>query len=70
MKTITYYYYFRVIAFLVLNIIASLFTLCLIVPESIGISIGAEGYKWNKGDTNVFKLRLQMSMILYKVCQQ
>ena len=57
MKTITYYYYyFRVIAFLVLNIIASLFTLCLIVPESIGISIGAEGYKWNKGDTNVLHL--------------
>jgi len=45
-----------VIAFLVLNIIASLFTLCLIVPESIGISIGAEGYKWNKGDTNVLHL--------------
>ena len=55
MKTITYYY-FRVIAFLVLNIIASLFTLCLIVPESIGISIGAEGYEWNKGDTNVLHL--------------
>ena len=44
------------IAFLTLNIIASVFTLCLIVPESIGIAQGAEGRSWRRGDANVLHL--------------
>jgi hypothetical protein len=52
-----------VIAFLVLNIIASLFTLCLIVPVAIGISIGSTGSSYRRGDRNVLHLYCLMLIV-------
>ena len=51
-------HYFRMIAFLVLNIIASIFTLCLIVPESFGIAFSARYSYYREGvkGVNVFHL--------------
>jgi len=43
------------IAFLVLNIVASIFTLCLIVPESFGIAFSTR-YSYYARGVNVFHL--------------
>ena len=51
------------IAFLVLNIIASLFTLCLIVPVTIGIALGSTGYSYHRGDRNVLHLYCLMLIV-------
>ena len=64
----TYYmynqsHYFRMIAFLVLNIIASIFaTLFLIVPESIGVAFFA-GSSYYEGVVNVFHLYCIMLIV-------
>ena len=56
-------HYFRMIAFLVLNIIASIFaTLFLIVPESIGVAFFA-GSSYYEGVVNVFHLYCIMLIV-------
>ena len=53
--------YSRAIAFLTLNIIASLITLCLIIPESLGIEDGT--YIGNDYDRDVWNLHWTLLII-------